>query len=154
MRISSISSQIISYKVPVYRAEPSTYNNGGQKETSVQDNNSAQQKKKNNAWKYLTAAALFLAFIADIIVERKARMDEKAKFEALKNEKELIEQMFKEAEQKSKKLEDDMEALDKFVENLRSEADSKNELDKYKNISQKIEKAREEARKRNSGNNK
>ncbi len=154
MRISSISSQIISYKVPVYRAEPSTYNNGGQKETSVQDNNSAQQKKKNNAWKYLTAAALFLALIADIIVERKARMDEKAKFEALKNEKELMEQMFKEAEQKSKKLEDDMEALDKFVENLRSEADSKNELDKYKNISQKIEKAREEARKRNSGNNK
>lgn len=154
MRISSISSQIISYKVPVYRAEPSTYNNGGQKETSVQDNNSAQQKKKNNTWKYLTAAALFLALIADIIVERKARMDEKAKFEALKNEKELMEQMFKEAEQKSKKLEDDMEALDKFVENLRSEADSKNELDKYKNISQKIEKAREEARKRNSGNNK
>ena len=154
MRISSISSQIISYKVPVYRAEPSTYNNGGQKETSVQDNNSAQQKKKNNAWKYLTAAALFLALIADIIVERKARMDEKAKFEALKNEKELMEQMFKEAEQKSKKLEDDMEALDKFVENLRSETDSKNELDKYKNISQKIEKAREEARKRNSGNNK
>ncbi len=144
----NISSSTLRYTLSgnlVYRANTPTNNKTYSDNKSI-SGSSAAQEKKNNTWKYITGGLLFFAMIGDIIAERKIRLEDKAKLEALKNEKELLNKMFKEADEKSRKLEDDMEALNKLVESLNS--DSKNEFAKYDYISKKIK----EAKKRNSNN--
>ena len=87
------------------------------KDENITDNKKTTKKEKK-IWKYITIGSLILALVTDIIVERKIRIDDKAKIEALKKEKELANKLIKDLEEQSKKLE---EEINKLIQKLDSD---------------------------------
>lgn len=139
MRIYPISYQNSAKKSFLSNKPSQTQNDTIDNKPSTEQ---IKEKKSKNSWKLALAGIAFLALVTDIVIERKLRLEEKAKAEALKNEKEYLDKLFKESEEKSKNLEDNLEAIGKLVESLKSEPNSNNsnQFDKYKYISEKIEK--------------
>ena len=139
MRIYPISYQNSAKKSFLSNKPSQTQNDTKDNKPSTEQ---IKEKKSKSSWKLALAGITFLALVTDIVIERKLRLEEKAKAEALKNEKEYLDKLFKESEEKSKNLEDNLEAIGKLVESLKSEPNSNNsnQFDKYKYISEKIEK--------------
>lgn len=82
----------------------------------ISEQNAQKKKKKNNIWTSVAIVALILALVADIVVEHKIRVEEKAKKEAIQKEKELAEKLKKEAEEKAKKLEEEIKKQKEAIE--------------------------------------
>lgn len=139
MRIYPISYQNSAEKSFLSNTPSPTQNDKKDNKPSTEQ---TERKKSKDFWKLALAGITFIALVADIIVEHKLRLKEKAKAEALKNEKEYLDKLFKESKEESKNIEDSLDAIDKLVESLKSKPNSNNsnQFDKYKDISEKIEK--------------
>ena len=130
MNINAINSTIKSIqKISFKSSNNQTVINKQQlSDEFVSEQNTQNKKKKKNIWTYVAIGALILALVADIVVEHKIRVEEKAKKEAIQKEKELAEKLKKEAEEKAKKLEEEIkkqkEALEKAKKNGKSSGDS------------------------------
>lgn len=95
------------------------------KDENITDNKKTTKKEKK-IWKYITIGSLILALVTDIIVERKIRIDDKAKIEALKKEKELANKLIKDLEEQSKKLEEEINKQKKTIKNIKKEGQENN----------------------------
>ena len=130
MNINAINSTIKSIqKISFKSSNNQTVINKQQlSDEFVSEQNTQNKKKKKNIWTSVAIGALILALVADIAVEHKIRVEEKAKKEAIQKEKELAEKLKKEAEEKAKKLEEEIkkqkEALEKAKKNGKSSGDS------------------------------
>lgn len=130
MNINAVNSTIKSIqKVSFKSSNNQSVNNIKQApDEFVSEQNIQKKKKKKNFWASVAIGALALALVADIVVEHKIRVEEKAKKEALQKEKELAEKLKKEAEEKAKQLEEEIkkqkEALKKAKKGEKSGGDS------------------------------
>lgn len=121
MNINAINSKIESIREIAFK---SSNNQAGISKQQASDEfileRNVQNKKKNkNIWSYVATTALVSALIADIVVEHKIRVEEKAKKEAIQKEKELFEKLKNEAEEKAKKLEEEIKKQKEALENAR-----------------------------------
>lgn len=130
MNINAVNSTIKSIqKISFKSSNNQTVINKQQlSDEFVSEQNTQNKKKKKNIWTYVAIGALILALVADIVVEHKIRVEEKAKKEAIQKEKELAEKLKKEAEEKAKKLEEEIkkqkEAIEKANKSGKSGSDS------------------------------
>ena len=90
------------------------------KDEFIQSKDKPIKKEEKKMWKYIAAGAFILALIADIIVERKIRVDDKAKIDALKKDKELTNKIIKDLEEQSKKLEDEINKQKEIINQLKN----------------------------------
>lgn len=131
MNINAVNSTIKSIQKISFKSSnnQAVINKQQLSDEFVSEQNAPQKKKKKkNIWTYVAIGALILALVADIVVEHKIRVEEKAKKEAIQKEKELAEKLKKEAEEKAKKLEEEIkkqkEAIEKANKSGKSGSDS------------------------------
>lgn len=85
-----------------------------------------KNKQASNLWKYITIGSFILALITDIIVERRIRLDDKAKIETLKKEKELADKLTKDLEEQAKKLEEEINKQKEAIKKIKKEGQENN----------------------------
>lgn len=86
----------------------------------VSNANNQEKKKKNSTWKNILLVLLIITLITDIIIEHKARMEEKAQ----KIEKELLEESIKKLKDESKKLEEQIQKTKDEINNLKNQSNT------------------------------
>ena len=125
---SNISHQNLKFKKFPYYSNCSLkkQNTPQAKDEYTTDKNKQTNTKTKNLWKYIAIGSFILALITDIIVERKIRIDDKAKIETLKKEKELADKLIKDLEEQSKKLEEEIKKQKEAIKNIKKEGQGNN----------------------------